>query len=152
MLSYRTTFTLVAVGAIGVAAWYFLRAQKPAEKQAMPIAQVQSVATPVSAVDDLSAVKARMSQRLAAIIALRKRQITGENNLGFLELRAVANKEEETVVLDENTDRRIVYTALATQTKNKPEHVGRVRARQIADLCKRGDWVQDSSGAWYQKP
>ena len=101
--------------------------------------------------EDLNAVKARMEQRQGALDVLRDRQMVGENNRGYVEARTSINEAEQKVVSDENSDRRMVYTALAAQTKAGAETVGRQRAQQIAERSKRGVWVQEPSGEWKQK-
>jgi len=101
--------------------------------------------------EDLNAVKARMEQRQGALDVLRDRQMVGENNRGYVEARTSINEAEQKVVSDENSDRRMVYTALAAQTKASAETVGRQRAQQIAERSKRGVWVQEPSGEWKQK-
>lgn len=101
--------------------------------------------------EDLNAVKARMAQRQSAVDALRDRQVAGENNRGYLEVRgSVAGSDQQTISA-ENADRRVVYQALAAQTKADADTVGRQRAQQIALRSKRGVWVQSSRGEWTQK-
>jgi uncharacterized protein YdbL (DUF1318 family) len=101
--------------------------------------------------EDLNAVKARMEHRQGEVDALRDRKVAGENNRGFLEARGPVTGVEEKIISDENSDRRAVYAALASQTKANPDTVGRQRAMQIAVRSKRGVWVQDQSGEWKQK-
>ena len=103
------------------------------------------------AAEDLGAVRARMVQRQPAVDDLRDRQIAGENNQGYLEVRGHATGPEQKTVGDENSDRRVVYAALAAQTGTTAETVGRQRAQQIAIRSKRGVWIQDPSGEWRQK-
>ena len=100
---------------------------------------------------DLNAVKARMDQRQGAVDALRDRQVAGENSRGFLEARGGATAGDQKVIAEENSDRRVVYAALAAQSKTSAEQVGRGRAQQIAARAKSGVWIQEASGAWRQK-
>jgi len=103
------------------------------------------------AAEDLGAVRARLAQRQPAVDDLRDRQIAGENNRGYLEIRGQATGPEQKTVSDENADRRMVYAALAAQTGSTAETVGRQRAQQIAIRSKRGVWIQDPRGEWRQK-
>lgn len=105
----------------------------------------------VARAEDLSAVKARMEQRVGAVDALRDRQVAGENNRGYLEVRGNASGGDQKVISDENADRRTVYALIAAQTKTDAETVGRQRALKLASASKQGVWVQDPSGAWRQK-
>ena len=98
--------------------------------------------------ENLAAVRQRMEKRLGAVDALKSKQIVGENNRGFLEVRGSAPGPAEQTVADENSDRRTVYAAIAAETGASPDAVGRKRAEQIASLAKRGHWVQDASGGW----
>jgi uncharacterized protein YdbL (DUF1318 family) len=94
-------------------------------------------------------IKARMKERLPLIDQLKAGGIVGEDNKGYLQFRG--KKEKEDVVNAENSDRRKVYEAIAAQQGSTPEHVGKRRAIQIADIAKPGEWLQDESGNWYQK-
>lgn len=100
---------------------------------------------------DLAALRTRMDQRLPAILALKDKQVIGENNRGFLEVRGAAANDAQQVVSEENSDRRKVYAALAGQTGSTADEVGKQRAQQLASLAKRGHWIQESSGDWRQK-
>ncbi|MGH7945047.1 MAG: YdbL family protein [Opitutaceae bacterium] len=105
----------------------------------------------VHAAENLGAVKARMEQRIAPLNVLKDRGVAGENNQGFLEVRGGATGDDQRVIGEENADRRTVYAAIAAQTGATPDAVGRQRAQQIAEIARRGHWIQDSSGAWRQK-
>jgi len=101
--------------------------------------------------EDLGAVKARMSQRLGAVVSLKDKGIAGENNRGFLEVKGAASAADQSVVTQENADRNTVYTALAAETKTSADLVGRKRAQQIAEIARPGHLIQDASGAWKKK-
>ncbi|MBL9201415.1 MAG: YdbL family protein [Opitutaceae bacterium] len=101
--------------------------------------------------EDLNAVRARITQRLDAVNALKDRLVAGESNQGFLEMRGSASAADQKLIADENTDRRTVYAALAAKTGATPEVVGRQRAQQLAQIARRGVWIQDASGAWRRK-
>jgi uncharacterized protein YdbL (DUF1318 family) len=101
--------------------------------------------------DGLDAVKARMTQRVNAVNALKDRLVAGENNQGFLEVRGSATPAEQKMINDENADRRTVYEALAVQTGSSAEVVARQRAQQLATLARRGVWIQDAGGEWRKK-
>ena len=100
---------------------------------------------------DLNGVKARIEQRIGAVNTLKDRGVAGENNRGYLEVRGGASGPEQQTISDENSDRRVVYAALAAQTGANADGVGRKRAEQIASIAKRGHWIQDPNGDWRQK-
>lgn len=100
--------------------------------------------------DDLNTIKANMEKRLPDLLDLKSRGIIGENALGLLEF-IVKNREKEDIVQAENQDRTRVYTAIAQKERVSVEQVGRRRALQIASKAKKGEWLQDQNGRWYQK-
>jgi len=98
-----------------------------------------------------AALKARMEKRQPEIRALMNKQQIGENNRGYVEVRGSAAHEVQQVVADENSDRLKLYTALAAETGEKVEEIGRQRAADAALQARRGHWIQDRSGDWRQK-
>jgi len=104
----------------------------------------------VSHAEDLSAIKARMDQRLRQIDQLKASGAIGENNRGFVEVRD-GGDDAASVVSAENVDRQAVYAAIAAKAGSSAEQVGRARARQIAAGSASGVWLQDESGNWYKK-
>ncbi|MCM2275566.1 MAG: YdbL family protein [Candidatus Didemnitutus sp.] len=107
---------------------------------AAPVAQAQSAAE----------LRNKMAQRLPQLDDLKAKGAIGENNRGFVEVRAAAPSADR-VVSDENRDREAVYALIAKETGATPEAVGRARAKQIATQSRSGVWVQDESGAWKKK-
>ena len=97
-----------------------------------------------------NAIKARMKARVPVINALKADGIIGENNGGYLEF-IKNNTSKQDVVTSENQDRKKVYSAIAKQQGATADLVGKRRAKQIAQRAKPGQWIQDSSGNWYQK-
>jgi uncharacterized protein YdbL (DUF1318 family) len=96
-------------------------------------------------------IKARMQERLPAIVKMKDSGIIGENNKGFLEFVPGAAKKNESVVSAENNDRQAVYNAIAKQQNTTASLVGERRAIQIAESASAGHWLQDDSGKWYKK-
>lgn len=95
-------------------------------------------------------VKDRMLSRLPIIKSLKKRQIVGENNRGYLEFVG-PGRERKDVVDAENSDRRQVYSSIARQQGTTLEVVEQNRAVQIHQKADRGEWLQDARGRWYVK-
>lgn len=95
-------------------------------------------------------IRRRMAERLPQLDDLRAREIVGENNRGYVELRGTA-AGAETLVQAENRDRGLVYEMIAKQTGATPEQVGQKRAEGIAQQARSGVWLQDKSGKWYRK-
>ena len=109
------------------------------------------VATPGLRAQDLGAVKQRMAQRLPTVDALKDHGAVGENNRGFLEARATLSGDDNGTISAENSDRAVVYGALAQQTGSTADQVGRARAKKIAETSRPGVWLQDESGRWFKK-
>ena len=100
---------------------------------------------------DLVALKERMIERQAAVNALWKKGLVGENNAGYLSPRVALTPHQQTVVHAENVDRKMVYEAIAESTANKVKVIGQKRARIIAERADEGLWLQNLDGEWYQK-
>ena len=96
-------------------------------------------------------IKARMQERLPTIVPLKADGIVGEDSRGYLQFVPGAAKKMQNVVDDENSDRKMVYSAIAKQQGTSPELVGERRAIQIAEKASSGEWLQDESGKWYRK-
>ncbi len=94
-------------------------------------------------------VKDRMKARVPAIKALLADGTVGENNQGYLEFRGPQKQAD--IVNGQNTDRRLVYTAIAKKTGTTPDLVGQRRAAQITTKVAPGTWLQNPSGQWYKK-
>ena len=95
--------------------------------------------------------KQRMERRLPTLDELRLRQVVGENNTGYLEVRGVTTPAEDAAVAAENADRASVYELIARRSETTKEAVGRARAKAIAAASARGVLVQDASGNWAPK-
>ena len=109
-------------------------------------------AAPAATAQQSPDLKQQMVQRLPALDELRRRQVVGEANTGFLEVRGTATPEEQQLVEAENRDRTEVYETIARRSETTKETVGRARAKQIADASARGVLLQDAAGNWAPKP
>ncbi|MEA1935105.1 MAG: DUF1318 domain-containing protein [Thermodesulfobacteriota bacterium] len=95
-------------------------------------------------------IKERMKARLPAIRELKDSRLAGENNQGFLEFLGNAIKNRE-VVESENSDRRMIYDAIANQQGISADAVGRLRAKKNAERARPGDMIQNKNGDWTHK-
>jgi uncharacterized protein YdbL (DUF1318 family) len=96
-------------------------------------------------------IKARMQERLPTIVQMKADSIIGEDNRGYLQFVPGAAQKMQNVIADENSDRQMVYNAIAKQQGTTAELVGERRANQIAEKAGPGEWLQDASGKWYKK-
>ncbi|MBF0199810.1 MAG: YdbL family protein [Desulfamplus sp.] len=103
--------------------------------------------TSLSWADDI---KLRMTQRLPAIVEMKKQGIVGENAAGYLEY-VTAARPNEPIVNAENSDRQKVYAMIAKQQGVTVEKVGELRAAQIVQRAVPGEFLKRADGTWYQK-
>ena len=95
--------------------------------------------------------KARMTERLASLDALRASGKVGESNQGTLSARAKLSTKETALIKAENADRKQVYALIAKRTGESAIIVGQKRAASLRKLSKAGVWLQDTNGKWYRK-
>lgn len=114
-------------------------------------AMLSLLLAPLAFGQDSAELQERMRERVPQVDALKRDQLVGENNKGFLEARGRLDSEQQQLVKAENDDRRQAYEAIAEQTGATPEQVGVVRARQLAARSARGVLVQNEQGEWRQK-
>lgn len=104
-----------------------------------------------TAQDDENSVKLRLRERVAQVDALKVAKLVGENNKGFLEQRGTLAPEQLQLMNAENSDRRTLYSILATRLGLTVAVVGSQRAEQIRNNSARGVQLQASDGSWYEK-
>ena len=99
--------------------------------------------------------KTRMLNRLKLIDQLKTRNILGEDKFGYLAPTPPNEKsldaKQVALVKEENDDRKEIYNILAKRTNTTLLQVQDVRAKMIRDKSKKGMWLQDTKGRWYQK-
>ncbi len=110
------------------------------------IAAVLTVAGSVSA----QGIKERMKERLPVIAELKKQGIVGEDNQGYLAF--VGNeKSHETLITQENQDRKTIYAHIAAQQNTSISVVEKNRALQLAERAAPGTYIQKPDGSWVKK-
>ena len=101
---------------------------------------------------DLTAVQARMKERLPQVAQLKTQKVIGEDCAGFLALvKADAEATARQLVAAENADRKVVYAALAAKAGSDPARVGQQRAKELAQRSAPGLMLQREDGSWYEK-
>jgi uncharacterized protein YdbL (DUF1318 family) len=113
------------------------------------VALLGFAAAPASAQD--ADLKQRLERRLPSLDELRRRQVVGETNTGYLEVRGTATPAETELVEAENRDRAAVYELIARRSETTKDTVGRARAKAIATASARGVLIQDTEGRWVEK-
>ncbi|MGM0395000.1 MAG: YdbL family protein [Thermodesulfobacteriota bacterium] len=110
------------------------------------IAVMLTVAGSVSA----QGIKERMKERLPVIAELKKQGIVGEDNQGYLAF--VGNeKSHETLIAQENQDRKTIYAHIAAQQNTSISVVEKNRALQLAERAAPGTYIQKPDGSWVKK-
>ena len=95
-------------------------------------------------------IKTRMKARLDTIDNLKAQGLIGENNQGLLALRGPGEKGAD-IVAEENSDRLVIYQAIARKTGATVGQVGSRRALQIREIAVPGTWIQTDDGQWRKK-
>ena len=99
----------------------------------------------------LAAVKKSMLDRKPALEQLLATKTVGENKAGFLEAVGKVAEADAQTLAAENTDRKLVYTAIAAKNGTDVVKVGQVRAEEIAARAKPGTMLQSKDGKWAEK-
>ena len=99
---------------------------------------------------NLQSVKASMLERKPTVDSLKNKGLVGEGNDGYLHVRQ-ASGNANNVVSSENTDRRVVYNAIAKKEGTTVEKVGKRRAIQLAGIAPAGHWFRKGDGTWFKK-
>ncbi len=94
----------------------------------------------------------RFKDRFPQLQSLKQQGKVGETAAGFVEaVKPEFADEVSAVVAPENSDRRELYAMLAKRNNTTPEAVAaRNAARNFAN-AKRGEWLKNAEGKWYQK-
>ncbi len=96
-------------------------------------------------------VKDRMAARAPEILKLKSQGLIGENNQGYLEIRGAGGGAAADLIKAENSDRQMVYNAIAAKTGGSVAQVGQRAAAKRAEVAGAGEWLQKPGGDWYQK-
>jgi len=95
-------------------------------------------------------IKERMKERLPVIAELKQQGIVGEDNRGYLAFVGDV-KSHETLIEQENQDRKAIYTQIAAQQNTSISVVEKNRAFQLAERAAPGTYVQKPDGTWIRK-
>lgn len=95
-------------------------------------------------------IKERMKERLPVIAELKKQGIVGEDNRGYLAFVGDV-KSHETLIDQENQDRKAIYAQIAAQQNTSISVVEKNRALQLAERAAPGTFVQKPDGTWIRK-
>ncbi len=88
--------------------------------------------------------------RRSALLGLESQGALGENNLGLVVVRSQA-AGADALANDENSDRMVIYEALAQKNGTSVQEIQRVYAERLHRDAPSGTPVQDASGNWGTK-
>ena len=74
--------------------------------------------------------------------------LVGEANTGMLAARGNISGAQQSILMAENADRKILYAAVAAKSGISASEVGKRRAKQIREGSASGIWVQLPDGTW----
>jgi uncharacterized protein YdbL (DUF1318 family) len=89
----------------------------------------------------------RRRDRKAQLTAAETAQAVGENSVGLVEVRSVGDSGLEQLVAAENSDRMIIYRAVAAKNGTGIEEVQALYARRLQADAPAGTPVQTIEGA-----
>lgn len=95
-----------------------------------------------------SAAMRRRDRRASVVSALSAGQL-GENNLGLLEARGSGDASR--IASEENADRMIIYSALASRENVAVSEIQKVYAERLRNDAPGGSPVQGADGNWTTK-
>ena len=95
-------------------------------------------------------IKERMKERLPVIAELKQQGIVGEDNRGYLAFVGGV-KSHETLIDQENKDRKAIYAQIAAQQNTSISVVEKNRALQLAERAAPGTYVQKPDGTWIMR-
>ncbi len=93
----------------------------------------------------------RFSNRLPQVVALKKTLAVGEDNQGYLAPRRSLSGSEKAIMNAENSDRKELYSSIASKVGLDAKVVGMRRAADIRAKAKGGIWVQSPDGEWEKR-
>ena len=106
-------------------------------------------------------IKDKLASRVADVIAQKRAGVLGETNDGMLELKGaekvkpLLKKKIESLVSAENSDRRELYSEVASSngiSQGRVKDIQKSFARSFQAESPSGTWLQDGDGKWAQKP
>ncbi len=116
---------------------------------AMSLLAAGQAATTLAA--DLGELRRRFQERYPALLEIKRAGKAGETYLGYVEVRTEVTKDQQTLIGQENADRRTLYEELARQEKTTPEVVAERNAKRNFERAASGEWLKHVDG-WKQKP
>jgi uncharacterized protein YdbL (DUF1318 family) len=93
----------------------------------------------------------RRRDRRAALTALEVQGVLGEANTALVVVRAPGNASAQSMMNAENSDRMIIYRAIAAKNGSSVQDVQKVYAERIREGLPAGAAVQGPDGSWTTK-
>lgn len=93
----------------------------------------------------------RRRDRRAALTSLEVKGVLGETNSGLVAIRSSGDPGAQALLNAENSDRMIIYRAIAQKNGSSVQDVQKVYAERIREGLPSGAHVQSADGSWSQK-
>jgi uncharacterized protein YdbL (DUF1318 family) len=100
----------------------------------------------LSLVDEMADLRARFESRDPQILALKKTGTIGETYLGFLDAPGALPGEAQSLMADENTDRKKLYELIAKKEGATVEAVAERAARRNFNKAAKGEMLKTPTG------
>ena len=93
----------------------------------------------------------RRRDRKTQVDTLLARGVLGENRSGFLSVRGAVDGNAQQIMDTENSDRMIIYQALAQKNGTSVEEIEKVYAERLRSSAPAGSPVENPNGSWGTK-
>ncbi len=93
----------------------------------------------------------RRRDRRSALTALEVQGVLGESNTALVVVRTAGNASAQSMMNAENSDRMVIYRAIAAKNGSSVQDVQKVYAGRIREGLPSGAAVQGPDGSWTTK-
>jgi uncharacterized protein YdbL (DUF1318 family) len=95
---------------------------------------------------DVEQAALRRRDRKPSLSKYESSGVVGENRLGLVEIRAAGNADAQALVRDENSDRMVIYRAVAQKNSTSVEDVQKLYAKRLQTDAPAGTPIETDAG------
>lgn len=93
----------------------------------------------------------RRRDRRPQVTSLEAKGTLGESRLGLLTARTSVDGQTQKLINDENTDRILIYRAIASKNSSAVEEIQKIYSQKLQNSAPSGTPVEDENGKWSKK-
>lgn len=90
-------------------------------------------------------------ERLAQLRSFQGKGVLGEDNTGLVEVRDSSDPAASRLAEQENSDRMVIYSSIASKNKTSVEDIQVIYAKRLQNDAPAGTPVQNQEGQWKAK-